>query len=187
MNLNSPTIRRFHVVLTPLVYVAILACGCSSNEPVSSGTSDPTDTSSATAPQFPRYVVSWHESSGVEHEESGNAVTPEILARQYEKLNWTDPSQSPSLAVARQADEMLAVKSVDSDNEGSHDLVAVWIRPGPVLGSTTTSIRSESKPLDGDAHALEILNAFAAQAEDFESLVQWELKNSEPDDSGVQR
>ena len=98
---------------------------------------------------------------------------PEVLEGEFKQLDWSNPLNKPSLAVELAADSKLRITLSPDASEDGEELIAIWTRPGPQLGATTSITVRRSKPLHNGEQALSLLNAFARGDDGFESLVEW--------------
>lgn len=177
-------IKTFYLVIF-LACCAVIVTGC--NNPSTVGP-DPSAAAPKITPKetegsggdYPRFAIKRIEPDGTIHEETGNAVLPEVLQKEFQQIDWNKRASKPSLAVELDVDNSLKIALSPDATENEGLLIAVWARPGPELAGATSKIVRRSKPLrDGD-QALTLLNAFAKGDENFESLVEWEIDAPAP-------
>ena len=96
--------------------------------------------------------------------------------KKFQKLDWTTPASHPLFAVHLDSTNSLTIKGSPKATENSEKMVAIWTQPERETTGVNVVVVRQSKPLDGTAQALALLESFEEGDAIIESSVKWTAK-----------
>lgn len=137
----------------------------------------PTESPSSTvSADYPKFVRTWIATNGLEQLDEANSITQnpktqQLIEERFREMEWSHGQAKASFSIELDAGRSLKFRSVSGDQKG---FLAIWTRPGPMLGGATSAIVKKSRPIPSAEKALEVLHTYVTNDGDVQTVVEWE-------------
>jgi hypothetical protein len=168
--------KTLRTILISLALPAIVfLTGCEKKD--EGGGAAPTESpSSNVSADYPKFVRTWIGDNGLEQSDEANSImqnpkTRQLMEERFREMEWSNGQAQASFSIELDAGRSLKFRSTSGDQKG---FLAIWTRPGPMLGGATSAIVKKSRPLPSVGDALELLHIYLTKDGDIQSGVEWE-------------
>jgi hypothetical protein len=121
---------------------------------------------------YPRFVREWIGANGLEQSDSADSIGySKLVEERFRAMEWSNDQAKASFTIELDAGRSLKFRSASGDQKG---FLAIWTRPGPMLGGATSAIVKKSRPIPSAEKAIELLHTYVSNDGDIQSAAEWE-------------
>ena len=153
----------------------VFLTGCEKKD--EGGGAAPTESPSSTvSADYPKFARTWIDANGLEQSDEANSITQnpktrQLMEERFRQMEWSNGQAKTSFTIELDAGRSLKFRSASGDQKG---FLAIWTRPGPMLGGATSAIVKKSRPIPSAEKALELLHTYVSNDGDIQSATEWE-------------